>query len=101
MTVGPESPVGIEDLATRWLEAEARSEEQPGNAQLGEDAARLGEEYEAAVARATQEELRLAWEAAAKLQAAEEIGGSAWANARRVSELMRTEYLATRSQGAS
>ena len=88
--------VGLEDLATRWLDAETRSQGEPANSSIADEAARLGEEYDAAIATATQEELRLAWEAAARLQAAEEIGGPEWATARRVSELLRTEYLAAR-----
>ncbi len=88
--------LGLEDLATRWLDAEARSQGEPANGPFADEAATLGEAYDAAVAVATQEELRLAWEAAAKLQAAEEIGGPDWADARRVSELLRTEYLAAR-----
>ena len=95
-----ELTVGLEDLATRWLDAEARSQGEPANASIAEDAARLGEEYDAAVATATLEELRLAWEAAARLQAAEEIGGPEWANARRVSELLRTEYQAAKAADA-
>ena len=95
------STIGLEDLATRWLEAETRSHGEPANEQFAEEAARLGEAYEAAVGAATQEELRLAWEAATARQAAEEIGGPAWADARRVSELLRTEYQAARTAGAS
>jgi hypothetical protein len=86
--------VGLEDLATRWLEAETRSHGEAANSQFADDAASLGEEYEAAVGVATQEELRLAWEAAKRRQAEEEIGSSGWADARRVSELLRSEYLA-------
>jgi hypothetical protein len=87
--------VGLEDLATRWLEAETRSHGEAANSQFADDAASLGEEYEAAVGVATQEELRLAWEAAKRRQAEEEIGSSGWADARRVSELLRSEYLAS------
>ena len=100
MTETEGSTIGLEDLATRWLDAETRSQGEPANASIADDAARLGEEYDAAVATATLEELRLAWEAAARLQAAEEIGGPEWANARRVSELLRTEYQAARAANA-
>jgi hypothetical protein len=86
--------VGLEDLATRWLDAETRSHGEAANSLFADDAASLGEEYEAAVGVATQEELRLAWEAAKRRQAEEEIGSSGWADARRVSELLRSEYLA-------
>ncbi len=101
MTETEGSTIGLEDLATRWLDAEARSQGEPANGSIADDAARLGEEYDAAIATATMEELRLAWEAAARLQAAEEIGGPEWANARRVSELLRTEYQAARAANDS
>ena len=101
MTETEGSTIGLEDLATRWLEAETRSHGEPANGQFADEAASLGEAYEAAVEAATQEELRLAWEAAAQLQAAQEIGGPAWADARRVSELLRTEYQAARAADGS
>lgn len=94
MTDTERTTVGLEDLATRWLEAETRSHGESANSQFADEAASLGEEYEAAVGAATQEELRLAWEAAKRRQAEEEIGSSSWADARRVSELLRSEYLA-------
>jgi hypothetical protein len=94
MTEAEGMTVGLEDLATRWLDAETRSQGESANSQFADEAARLGEEYEAAVLVATQEELRLAWEAAKRRQAEEEIGSSRWADARRVSELLRSEYLA-------
>jgi hypothetical protein len=95
------STVGLEELATRWLAAETRSQGEPANSQFADEAASLGGAYEAAVGAATLEELRLAWETAVRVQAAEEIGGPAWAETRRVSELLRTEYLAAREAGAS
>jgi hypothetical protein len=60
------------------------------------EAARLGELYDNAVRAASQEDLRLAWEAARYRQRAEEVGTPAWSDARRVSELLRVEYEAAR-----
>jgi len=89
---------GCEDLAGRWLEAEQRVRAEPANERLAEAAVRLGEAYDDAVGLATQEELRLAWEAARHRQARVEIGTPAWAHARRISELLRTEYAAARER---
>jgi hypothetical protein len=85
---------GCEDLARQWLTAEERVRLEPANEALAQVAARLGEAYDEAVNAASLEDLRLSWEAAQRAQAAEEIGGRSWADARRVSELLRTEYLA-------
>lgn len=87
----------LEVLAAAWLAAEDVAFTQPGNAGLALDAARLGEEYEAALAETSREELRLAWEAAQRVQAQQLIGSVEWASARRVSELLRAEYSAARS----
>lgn len=87
-----------EDLATRWLAAEERVRTEPTNVALAEEAARLGETYDEAVCAASMEDLRLAWEAARRLQSGEEIGSRSWADARRVSELLRTEYEAARAR---
>ena len=87
-----------EDLATRWLAAEERAQTEPANETLAEEAARLGEAYDDAVGAASMEDLRLSWEAALRKQAGEEIGSRAWADARRVSELLRTEYEAARTR---
>lgn len=87
---------GCEDLARQWLAAEARVRLEPANEALAQVAARLGEAYDDAVTAATLEDLRLSWEAAQRAQAAEEVGGRSWADARRVSELLRTEYQAAR-----
>jgi hypothetical protein len=93
-------PVTCEELAGRWLEAEDRATTEPGNADLAANAAALGEAYDDAIRSASLEELRIAWEAAQRTQAGEEIGGRSWADARRVSELLRTEYEAARSSRA-
>ena len=94
MTYGSDLGAGLEDLAARWLDAESRSHGEPNNTAIADEAARLGEAYEAAVADVSQEELRLAWEAAVRRQGEHEIGGPEWSEARRVSELLRAEYLA-------
>ena len=94
MTQGTDLKGGLEDLAARWLDAESRSHGEPANASIADEAARLGEAYEQAVGAVTQEELRLAWEAAVRRQGEQEVGGPAWSDARRVSELLRAEYLA-------
>ena len=36
--------IGLEDLATRWLDAETRSHGEPANSQFADEAAMLGEE---------------------------------------------------------
>ena len=59
-------------------------------------ARRLAAEYEQAIRTASQEDLRLAWEAARVIQAGCDMGSSEWARARSVSELLRTEYAASR-----
>ena len=95
MNDGPMSELTqIEDLAAAWLQAEndltAGRTSRTGEA----DARLLSERYATAVTAATQEDLRLAWEAARRRQGDEEMGSLEWAEARRVSELLRTEYLA-------
>jgi hypothetical protein len=86
--------VEIEVLAVAWLDAEERTRADPTNAAVDAAAARLSEEYAAAIAAATPEDLRLAWEAARRRQETEEMGSVGWAAARRVSELLRAEYQA-------
>lgn len=83
-----------DDLATRWLAAERRTFEEPASEALANEAERLGLAYEAAVQAASQEELRLAWEAAMQVQGRQEMGSVEWTEARRVAELLRTEYRA-------
>ena len=85
----------IEVLASRWLAAEEDLARGSGNPTQSEiDARELSARYDEAIRAATREELRLAWEAARKLQADTEMGSEAWARARRVSELLHDEYLA-------
>jgi hypothetical protein len=89
-------PESIEDLAAAWLAAEGElASGMSGNpAQAEINARALSDRYDQAIRDASREDLRLAWEAARVRQAEEEMGSEAWANARRVSELLRDEYLA-------
>ena len=87
----------IEDLASAWLAAEEELAGGSGNPSQSEvDARALSERYDEAIRTASVEDLRLAWEAARKTQGEQEMGSEAWAAARRVSELLRGEYLAAR-----
>jgi len=86
----------IEDLAATWLAAE-RTAVTLTNSSTSEARARAASDaYDEAIRGATTEELLLAWRAAVKVQDGEEIGSVGWAEARSVSELLRTEYLASR-----
>jgi hypothetical protein len=90
----PPDPSTLEGLATAWMSAEGRFASEQGSA-LDQEAARdLGERYDAAVNAATQEELRLAWEAARKIQSEQLMGSASWADARQVSNLLAAEYRA-------
>ncbi len=93
----------IEDIAGAWLAAEQQlAGGLTGNADQAEISARaLSDEYDQAIRGASREELRLAWEAARILQADTEMGSEAWAGARRLSELLRGEYLATAPDAAA
>jgi hypothetical protein len=89
----------IADLAAAWLEQE-RAAVAMGNSATSEAKARdAAAAYEEAIRTATDEELLLAWEAARQTQAAQEMGSQAWLEARSVSELLRTEYAASRGSG--
>ncbi|HYO44377.1 MAG TPA: hypothetical protein VES19_14360 [Candidatus Limnocylindrales bacterium] len=93
---GPET---LCELAAAWLAAEDRSTRDPNRET---EAIRLGLAYEASLAVASIEEQRLAWEEARQAQARTEMGSREWAAGRRVSELLRVEYMAARqSEGAS
>ena len=93
----------IEAAAAAWLAAEQElASGMSGNPEHAEVTARaLSDEYDAAIRGATREELRLAWEAARKIQADTQMGSEEWASARRVSELLRGEYLATDPEAPS
>jgi len=85
----------IESVAGAWLAAEQELAAGSGNPAHAEDNARaLSERYDEMIRAASREDLRLAWEAARKAQADQEMGSEAWANARRLSELLRGEYQA-------
>jgi hypothetical protein len=86
--------LSIDALAAAWLELERRSASDPTFSI--EPARAASYRFEAAVRGATQEELRLAWEAARRAQAENEIGSEEWIHARSVSELLRVEYEASR-----
>jgi hypothetical protein len=92
---GPADDDSIEDIAAAWLAAEQELAAGSGNPGQSEINARaLSDRYDEAIRAATREDLRLAWEAARKVQGEQEMGSEAWANARRVSELLRDEYQA-------
>lgn len=86
----------IEAIATEWLEAERRATAGDNMAGLEDRARALSASYDAAIRAASPEELRLAWEGAQRIQAKCDMGSAQWASARQVSELLRTEYLASR-----
>ena len=89
------APESIEQIAGDWLAAEEELARGSGNPEQAEITARdLSARYDEAIRTATREDLRLAWEAARHLQAETEMGSEAWASARRLSELLRGEYLA-------
>jgi hypothetical protein len=86
-------PGSLERLAADWLSAEREVAEGIRNPAQAEETARdLSARYDEAIRTATREELRLAWEAARKNQADQEMGSEAWLEARRLSELLRGEY---------
>jgi hypothetical protein len=94
---GPrELPEGsIERIAADWLGAEEELARGSGNPTQSEITAReLSARYDEAIHAAGREDLRLAWESARVWQAEQEMGSEAWAGARRLSELLRGEYLA-------
>jgi hypothetical protein len=91
----PPTSDSIEEVAAAWLAAEQELADGSGNpAQSEVDARDLSVRYEELIRTASREDLRLAWEAARKNQAEQEMGSEAWATARRVSELLRGEYQA-------
>lgn len=86
----------IAELAAAWLAAE-RAAVARGNQAASERQARgAAAAYEDAIRAASAEDLLLAWETARSMQAAQEMGTQEWLEARSVSELMRTEYAASR-----
>jgi hypothetical protein len=89
---GDSIDASIEELASAWLAAERHSTSDPAPGKA-KDAVIASRRFEDAIRVATQEDLRLAWEAARRIQAACEIGSVEWAEARTVSELLRMEYM--------
>jgi hypothetical protein len=85
----------IEAVATEWLLAERQQTAAPGRSTEA-TARRLAAEYEQAIRDASQEDLRLAWEAARVAQAACEMGSQEWGHARSVAVLLGMEYEASR-----
>jgi hypothetical protein len=89
-------PGSIERIASDWLDAEREVAAGIRNAAQAEENARdLSARYDEAIRSASREDLRLAWEAAVRQQGEQEMGGDAWVQARRLSELLRTEYEAS------
>jgi hypothetical protein len=94
-TTDPFADASIEAIAAAWLGSEEELAAGSGNPTQSEINARaLSARYDEAIRTATREDLRLAWEAARKAQADQEMGSEAWASARRLSELLRGEYQA-------
>jgi hypothetical protein len=96
-TTGSERPAleagSIERLAADWLDSEREVADGVRNPAQAEETARdLSARYDEAIRSASREELRLAWEAARKNQGEREMGSEAWLEARRLSELLRSEY---------
>jgi hypothetical protein len=86
----------IERLAADWLDSEREVAEGVRNPAQAEETARdLSARYDEAIRSASREELRLAWEAARGNQGEREMGSEAWLEARRLSELLRSEYEAS------
>lgn len=98
VTSDPDPSVAVESIekvAGDWLASEEELARGSGNPEQSEIHAReLSARYDEMIRTATREDLRLAWESARKLQADTEMGSEAWASARRLSELLRGEYLA-------
>jgi hypothetical protein len=88
----------LEQTAADWLAAERELTAHP--TATAETVARgLASDYEDGIRAASPEELRLAWEAARRAQALCEMGSTEWAEARSVSQLLRTEYSALTGHG--
>ncbi len=84
----------IELIATEWLTAERQQTSAPSRSTEA-TARKLAAEYEQAIRDASQEELRLAWEAARVVQADCEMGSQEWGYARSVAVLLGMEYEAS------
>jgi LAS superfamily LD-carboxypeptidase LdcB len=101
-TLADLDPDSLEGVAARWLAAEQELARGSGNPARSEELAReLSDRYDTLIRAATREEQRLAWEAALRHQAQQEMGSEAWADARRLAELLRAEYEASSDDGAA
>ena len=89
----------IEALAAAWLAAEREATFVSNGGRAERDARDISTAYDEAIRTASAEDLLVAWESARAIQAAQEMGSGDWIEARRVSELLRTEYEATRRAG--
>jgi hypothetical protein len=89
-----DQPAPIVLLATAWLAAEREATNVGNTGNSKTNARSASAAYVAAVTAASREDLLVAWQAARDIQAATEMGSAAWADARRVAELLRHEYLA-------
>lgn len=90
-------PESIEGVAQAWLAMEQELSRGSGNPARSEEQAReLSARYDELIRTASAEDLRLAWEAANRNRERQEIGSEAWADARRLAELLHAEYLAAR-----
>ena len=90
-----ETSIAIEALASLWLASEREASRRGNSGGTEERARETSAAYERAVTSATREDLLVAWHAALKVQHAQELGSTAWSEARAVSELVRVEYLAS------
>jgi hypothetical protein len=94
-------PGSIERLAADWLAAEREVAAGIRNpAQAEETARELSAAYDNAIRAADRDQLKVAWDAARARQRVQVTGSEAWAEARRLSELLRTEYEATTPNSA-
>jgi len=90
-------PESIEGVAAAWLAMEQELSRGSGNPTRSEELAReLSARYDALIRNASAEDLRLAWEAASRHREQQVMGSEAWADARRLAELLHAEYEAAR-----
>jgi len=87
------APGSLARLAADWLDAEREVAAGIRNPAQAEEQARiLSDRYDEAIRAANRAELRLAWDAARERQGHQVMGSEAWLEARRLSELLRSEY---------
>jgi len=91
--------MSIEETASAWLAAEREAIALDNTPNAERRARTLSAEYDEAIRAASPEELLLAWESARRIQGHEEMGSARWLEARSVSELLRSEYQASRGEG--